>query len=63
MTQPVGIVIVDDEPDFASGVARLLEREFPDERIATACSGDEALEVLGHDAFGLMLSIWEVWYE
>lgn len=56
MTRPVGILLVDDEKDFAVGMARLLERNFPDERIKAVHSGDEALAELERDSYGVMLS-------
>ncbi|GAU07989.1 sigma-54-dependent transcriptional regulator [Desulfoplanes formicivorans] len=56
MKNPVGILIVDDEKDFAVGLARLLGREYPDERIVAALSGHEALDFLRNGGFGLMLT-------
>lgn len=56
MSQPVGILLVDDEKDFAAGLARLLGRHYPDERIKAVNSGDEALLALEKEAFGLMLT-------
>lgn len=56
MTHPVGILIVDDEKDFAVGMARLLGRRFPDERIVVALSADEGLDFLRDGGFGLMLT-------
>ncbi|CCH49273.1 sigma-54-dependent transcriptional regulator [Pseudodesulfovibrio piezophilus] len=56
MTQKVGILLVDDEVDFAVGLARLLSRRFPDERIKAVSSAAEALSLLQSDSFGLMLS-------
>lgn len=56
MTNPVGILLVDDEKDFANGLARLLGRKFTEERIRAVHSADEALAVLGEGGFGLMLT-------
>ena len=56
MTQAVGILIVDDEIDFAKGLARLLGRRFPEERIKSVNSGDDALEALKNESYGLMLT-------
>jgi len=56
LKNPVGILIVDDEKDFAVGLARLLGREYPDKRIVAALSGDEALDFLRNGGFGLMLT-------
>ena len=55
MTQ-VGILLVDDEKDFATGLARLLGRNFPDELIVAVHSGAEALELLEKKTFGVMLT-------
>jgi len=55
MTQ-VGILLVDDEKDFATGLARLLGRNFPDELIVAVHSGAEALELLEKKPFGVMLT-------
>lgn len=52
MTNPVGILLVDDEKDFANGLARLLGRKFTEERIRAVHSADEALAVLGEGASG-----------
>jgi len=56
MSRPVGILLVDDEKDFAVGLARLLGRHFPDEHISTAHSGGAALDALAKDSYGLMLT-------
>lgn len=56
MSQPLGILLVDDEKDFAVGLSRLLGRKFPDERIKAVHSGDEALKALSEETFGLMLT-------
>jgi DNA-binding NtrC family response regulator len=56
LKNPVGILIVDDEEDFAVGLARLLGREYPDERIIAALSAQEALDFLRNAKFGLMLT-------
>ena len=56
MTHPVGILLVDDEKDFAVGLARLLGREYPDERIKAVHSAESALEALEGSDFGLMLT-------
>lgn len=46
MSQQPGILVVDDERDFARGLARLLSRRFEAERVDVAFSGPEALERL-----------------
>ncbi|WP_319542154.1 sigma-54 dependent transcriptional regulator [uncultured Pseudodesulfovibrio sp.] len=56
MTHAIGILIVDDEKDFATGLARLLGRQYPDEHIMAVLSGPEAVAALENDAFGLMLT-------
>ena len=56
MTVSVGILLVDDEKDFATGLARLLGRKHPDERIVAVHSGAEALALLEKEPFGLMLT-------
>nr|WP_321258746.1 sigma-54 dependent transcriptional regulator [uncultured Pseudodesulfovibrio sp.] len=56
MTNAIGILIVDDEKDFATGLARLLGRQYPDEHIMAVLSGPEAIAALENDAFGLMLT-------
>lgn len=56
MTNPVGILLVDDEKDFANGLARLLGREFPDERIQAVNSAADALAALEGESFGVMLT-------
>lgn len=52
----VGILLVDDERDFATGLARLLGRRFPHETIKGVHSGEDALAALGRKSYGLMLS-------
>ena len=56
MAAAQGILIVDDEPDFASGVARQLGRRFPEESIQVAHSGEEALARLEQEPAGVMLT-------
>ncbi|CCO24122.1 sigma-54-dependent transcriptional regulator [Maridesulfovibrio hydrothermalis] len=56
MKNPVGILIVDDEIDFATGIARLIQRFFPHEEIMTVNSGIEALNILDKKPFGLLLT-------
>ncbi len=52
----VGILLVDDEKDFATGLARLLGRRFPEELIVAVHGGGEALELLNKKSFGVMLT-------
>ncbi|MEF2144537.1 MAG: sigma-54 dependent transcriptional regulator [Desulfovibrionaceae bacterium] len=56
MTSGIGILLVDDEPDFVRGMQRLLMQHFPEEHIETAFSGPEALEKLRGNSFGLVLT-------
>jgi DNA-binding NtrC family response regulator len=56
VSNPVGILIVDDELDFANGLARLIGRRFPRERVLAVASGREALDALAKEPFGVMLT-------
>ncbi len=40
------VLIVDDQPDFANGLVRLLAAKLPDARVSKALSGEAALEDL-----------------
>ena len=51
-----GILIVDDEQDFARGVARLLAGRFADVQVLTAASGVEALHILAETPIYLMIT-------
>ncbi|GAB7024078.1 sigma-54-dependent transcriptional regulator [Salidesulfovibrio brasiliensis] len=50
------ILVVDDEKDFASGIARLLESRFPGETIAACHSGAEALEHMEEHPYDVVFS-------
>ena len=54
--QGVWAVVVDDEPDFARGLARLLAGRFPDIRVAAVHSGREALAVLAEREVHLLIT-------
>ena len=54
--QGVWAVVVDDEPDFARGLARLLAGRFPDIRVAAVHSGREALAVLAKREVHLLIT-------
>ena len=54
--QGVWAVVVDDEPDFARGLARLLAGRFPDVRVAAVHSGREALAVLAEREAHLLVT-------
>ena len=56
MTEIRGILIVDDEPDFAAGLARQINRRFPDEPVTVVHSGLDALEVLRKQPAAVMLT-------
>ncbi|MFV0422302.1 sigma-54-dependent transcriptional regulator [Oleidesulfovibrio sp.] len=50
------LLIVDDERDFASGLARLISSRFRDIDVVPVFSGREALEVLGERTVHLMMT-------
>ena len=50
------ILLVDDEPDFSQGVARLIVSGFPEAGLRTAQSGQEALDILGREHISLMIT-------
>ena len=56
MTDPGRILIVDDERDFARGLARLVAARFPDAAVETAFSGEEAMAALAVEPFEVMLT-------
>ncbi|WP_147820590.1 sigma-54-dependent transcriptional regulator [Salidesulfovibrio onnuriiensis] len=56
MIEAQGILVVDDERDFARGISRLLQGRFPDQRIVTVHSGAEALEAMAEVPFLVLLS-------
>lgn len=51
-----GILIVDDEQDFARGVARLLTSRFIGTQVLTAQNGREALQILAATPIHLMIT-------
>ncbi|MDP2849256.1 MAG: sigma-54 dependent transcriptional regulator [Humidesulfovibrio sp.] len=53
---PQRILLVDDEPDFAQGLARLVATGFPEVEISLAHSGAEALPNIAAGGVGLMLT-------
>lgn len=54
--QDVRMLIVDDEQDFARGLARLVAGRFPEVKVETAQSGREALEMLAERKVHLMIT-------
>ncbi len=49
------LLIVDDEPDFLSGIRRLLQREFPELAVETATRPGEALRLARRQRYDLVL--------
>ena len=47
MANDISIMVVDDEPDFLHGLARLIQGEFEQLQLLTANSGADALSLLG----------------
>lgn len=56
MTCDEHILIVDDEPDFAHGLARLVGRDFPATTVSVALSGAEAQRILQCGGVSLLLT-------
>jgi DNA-binding NtrC family response regulator len=56
MSERPGILVVDDQQDFAAGLARLLKARFADLAVHQAHGGAEALAVLGRHEVALMIS-------
>jgi DNA-binding NtrC family response regulator len=50
------LLVVDDQQDYARGLVRLLQGNFPEASCKTAFSGQEALELLGRERVGVMLT-------
>lgn len=56
MDDPKSVLIVDDQPDYARGLARLLTGKFQDAKCLTAYSGEDALEVIGRERIAVMIT-------
>lgn len=56
MGKTISILLVDDEPDFLSGLARLIQAEFDHFQIHTASSGEEALSLLDKSKVHLLIT-------
>lgn len=56
METRIKLLLVDDEPDFVNGLARLISSEFPEMVISTALGGNEALAALSQESFQLVIS-------
>ncbi|MEW5772306.1 MAG: sigma-54 dependent transcriptional regulator [Thermodesulfobacteriota bacterium] len=54
--EPQRILVVDDEADFARGLVRLLDAEFPAARAEAAGSGEEGLRALAERGADLVLT-------
>ncbi|MFO7612386.1 MAG: sigma-54 dependent transcriptional regulator [Clostridia bacterium] len=52
----VSILLVDDEPDFARGIARLIQKGFPGNPVMVKQNGEEALELLQTMPYGIMIT-------
>lgn len=50
------ILVVDDDKDFLTGIIRNLKKKFTQTQIMGASSGDEAIDMLGRNHIGVMLS-------
>ena len=50
------ILLVDDEPDFVRGIARLIQKGFPDNPVMVKQNGEEALELLQTMPCGIMIT-------
>ena len=50
------LLIVDDEPDIRKSFQFLFQHAMPGLRVIVACSGPEALTILGHQHVDLVLS-------
>ena len=50
------ILVVDDEPDFARGLTRLIASEFPETECVTAHRGEDALAILAGRGADLMIT-------
>ncbi len=56
MAEKIGILIVDDEKDFARGLSRLISGRFPDCYTQEANTGEEALKQLARTNFHILIS-------
>jgi DNA-binding NtrC family response regulator len=54
--KPTTVLVVDDQPDFARGLARLISGHFPDIVTLTAESGKAALDLLGRHTVHLLIT-------
>ncbi|WP_306547923.1 sigma-54 dependent transcriptional regulator [Desulfobulbus sp.] len=52
----IGVVVVDDEPDFARGLARLVASRFAEAQVEAVLSGKEALRILATRPVQLMIT-------
>lgn len=56
MASDISIMLVDDEPDFLNGLARLIQSEYDQLRLLTASSGKEALALLEKSSVALLIT-------
>ncbi|WP_457572440.1 sigma-54-dependent transcriptional regulator [Desulfovulcanus sp.] len=56
MEKKLGILIVDDQENFAHGLCRLIGGKFPDLVCFAVTSGDEALDILEREFIALMIT-------
>ena len=56
MANDISIMLVDDEPDFLNGLARLIQGEFQQLQLLTAPSGAEALTLLDKKDVALIIT-------
>lgn len=56
MANTISIMLVDDEPDFLNGLARLIKSEFEQLQVLTAASGSEALALCDKKDISLVIT-------
>ncbi len=56
MKRPESILVVDDQPDFAKGLARLILSRRPQAEVALARDGEDALRLLASGGFSLLFT-------
>lgn len=55
----ISILVIDDDPDFLDLVSSEL-RQIPGTKVTTAHDCDEAVDLLTHNCFSLVVSDWEI---
>jgi len=56
MEKKFGVLVVDDQEDFAHGLCRLIGSQYPDLVCFAVRSGDEALDILERESIALMIT-------